>query len=80
MPLRARSVYFIHTNNCIDLNKINQASRILPVSMLAVALWGEQLVLEAPCLRQQHGAGRSLFYPASFLPLWLSANYQLEQA
>lgn len=30
MPLRARSGYFIHTNNCIDLNRINQVSRILP--------------------------------------------------
>jgi len=57
MPLRARSVYFIHTNNCIDLNKINQASRILPGSVRvsssavgrAARAWGPMSAPAARC-------------------------------
>lgn len=57
MPLRGRSVYFIHTNNCIDLNKINQDSRILPgsahVSSSAVRwaahAWGPMSAPAARC-------------------------------
>lgn len=57
MLLRARSVYFIHTNNCIDLNKISQTSRILPGSVhvnsstvgWAARAWGPMSAPAARC-------------------------------